>query len=55
MILAVMNCVQANWDQVIVWLNYKPVDVEIDNDNNLLYTGKYSNEEHTWHEGSAEN
>ena len=30
-----------------MWVDYKPIDVEIDNDNNLLYTGKYGNEEHT--------
>ena len=24
---------QANWEQVVMWVDYKPVDVEIDDDN----------------------
>ena len=24
---------QANWEQVIMWANYKPVEVQIDDDN----------------------
>ncbi|KAK2553844.1 hypothetical protein P5673_024834 [Acropora cervicornis] len=27
-----LNC-QVNWEQVVVWVDYKPVDVEIDDDN----------------------
>ena len=23
---------QANWEQVIMWVNYKPIDVELDGD-----------------------
>ena len=28
---------QANWVQVVMWLNYKPVYVEIDDDNTGLF------------------
>ena len=24
---------QANWEQVVMWVDYKPLDVEIDDDN----------------------
>ena len=26
---------QANWEHVVMWVNYKPVDVEIEDDNNI--------------------
>ena len=28
---------QANWEQVIMWLSYKPVDVETDDDNTGIF------------------
>ena len=28
---------QANWEQVVMWVDYKPVDVEIDDDNTGIF------------------
>ena len=28
---------QANWEQVVVWVDYKPVDVKIDNVNTGIF------------------
>jgi len=28
---------EANWEQVVMWVNYKPVDVEIDDDNTGIF------------------
>ena len=37
---------KANWEQVVVWVDYKLVDVDIDNDNtglfnSLIVSGRY--------------
>ena len=28
---------EANWEQVVMWVNYKPVGVEIDDDNTGIF------------------
>ena len=28
---------QANWEQFVLWVDYKPVDVEIDDDNTRIF------------------
>ena len=28
---------QANWEQVVMWVDYEPVDVEIDGDNTGIF------------------
>jgi len=32
---------QANWEQVVMWVDYKPVDVKIDDDNSGIFCGKF--------------
>ena len=37
---------QANWEQIVMWVDYKPLDVEIDVDNTRTCT--WSAERHEW-------
>ena len=31
---------QANWELIFLWVDYKPVDVEVDDDNTRIFPGR---------------